>query len=181
MMNTFLYYSNDTKEKKYKKLYDSNVILKIIFCYDLSQNNRFWIQVYYSNNFQKDNMIILLQNPSDDNKKSNTFNKIINKFKNNNLYSLTIINLFSIIDSNIDNHNYNIIFNNEMNELNIKIIKDKMLQLQPTTLILGSGQHLIDQINKECKILTVNQYIEIITYIIDYHPNIYVYIIDKLV
>jgi hypothetical protein len=156
-----LYYKNESRENKYKHLYKSKIILKIISCYNISELNRFWIQIYYSDDISKDNIFIIMQNPSNDEKINNTFTKIVKKFKEYNLYSLTIINLFSIIETNINKTNYNKILNDTYNNLNIYIIKEKFNELKPKKCIFGCGQHLIKHII-QCNKKSIEQYKKII-------------------
>ena len=136
-----LYYANETNKDNYKHL--KNIIIKIISCYHIDEENRFWIQIYYSNDNTKENKFILMQNPSNDNNINNTFTKLIKKFKDYDLYSLIIINLFSIIELHINKENYYKILNNPFNNLNLNIINEKIKITKSKYFILGCGQHLI--------------------------------------
>jgi hypothetical protein len=153
-----LYYANETNKNNYKHL--KNIIIKIISCYHIDEENRFWIQIYYSNDNTKDNKFILMQNPSNDNNinNNNTFTKLIKKFKDYDLYSLIIINLFSIIELRINKDNY------PFNNLNLDIINEKIKITKSKYFIFGCGQHLIKKIS-QCKKKFIDQYEKIITII----------------
>lgn len=154
-----LLYVNETNNDNYKHL--KNIIIKIISCYHIDEENRFWIQIYYSNDNTKDNKIVIMQNPSNDCKTYNTFTRLIKKFKDNDLYSLIIINLFSNIELKINKDNYNKILNNSFNNLNLDVIKEKIKISKSKDYFFGCGQHLIKFIS-QCKQISIYQYKKII-------------------
>ena len=167
-MTTSLCYINESNNK-YKKLIVSKLCIEIISCYDITKQNRFWIQIYFSDNINKKNIFIILQNPSN---KNNTFTKIVNYFCKFDLYSLTIINLFPIIESNITKYNYYKILDNPYNILNIDIIKNKFYQENPIKCIFGCGQHLIKYIS-QCMGETIKYYMIILDIIKNLNIEIY--------
>lgn len=137
---------NIIKEFNYKFIIVNNSFFDYqtieIFSNDKIHRYRKTIMINKNNNL---NIAILLQNPSEDDNSEFNIIKIIfdifNKNKYNNIRSVTIINLVSVItkltDKNLIKKNYN---NN-----NIEYIKKLLNITDYNEIFIAVGQHLINQ------------------------------------
>ena len=146
---------------------------KMEICYSLNNINRYWNKIYISRNSNKLNILILLQNPSDD-KNTGTLEKLIKKFIEDEkyidkIYTITFINVYSKIDKYINswkklNFNNEILTNEE--KLNINAIKILLLIEKYDECYIGSGQHCCKQ-GKQIKEYFLMTYVNIVNIILN--------------
>jgi len=124
-------------------------IFKMQICLSINNNNRYWNKIYISNDSSKLNLLIFLQNPSDD-LKVGTLKKLIHKFIEDDkyidkIYTITFINVYSKIDKNINNW-INLNFDNEIltneEKQNIDALQILLLINNYNECYIGPGQHI---------------------------------------
>jgi hypothetical protein len=159
---------------KYKNQLKLN-FLEIKAKFDELNENRYWLTISFSNDNNKNKILVILEHPSKINKI--TLTKLIKHYSTESIYSLTIINLFSTIGPSIkgDKLTNKILLENEDN---INIIKEKINNENYDKCILGGGQHLILYITK-CKNKCIDRYEKIIDIIIN--KNIKTFYFGQLV
>lgn len=145
--------------------------LKMEICYSHNNINRYWNKIYISNDTYKLNILILLQNPSDD-KNTGTLENLIKKFIEDEIYidkiyTITFINVYSKIDKYINswkklNFSNEILTNEE--KLNIDAIKILLLIEKYDECYIGSGQHCCTK-GKHIKKYFLKTYVNIINII----------------
>ena len=126
------------------KIIINNKEYKIEICISIDSNNRYWKEIFISDDENKLKILIFLQNPSKD-EKEGTLIKLINKFLEcenyrDNIYSITFINVYSKIDTKIKKWDSKIL--TEYEKSNVDAIKILLLTKNYNECYIGCGQHL---------------------------------------
>lgn len=156
------------------KIVINNKEYKIEICISIDSNNRYWKEIFISDDENKLKILIFLQNPSTD-EKDGTLLKLIKKFLEcenyrDNIYSITFINVYSKIDTKIKKWNSEILTDYEKS--NVDAIKILLLTKNYNECYIGCGQHL-------CRLGTKDKQIE--NYFLETYKNIVNMMLNKII
>lgn len=158
-------YNHFIENKLYSNIqYTSHRGYSTINIYSLNKLCRYEKRIKINEN-NKNNILILMQNPSNDMSKYCIINNIIYNITsdiNHNIKTITIINLYSFIIVNITRQTNKKYFYTNNEKYNEKYIKKLLISNKFHEIYIGTGQHLLScGFSKEFK----QKYLRILKYI----------------